>query len=161
MHTDHGRDVHAVKVSNAAPPETPGTRTVTPSSDRAAGGNREPRVLVVDDEALICDVVAAFLRRLGCMPTSATTCAEAVEIFRREHTRIDLVLVDMHMPDDSGLGFFADLKAIDPDVKALLTTGYDLEAYARQAHEAGMDGLLRKPYSMEALAERVEASLSA
>ncbi|MCK6491080.1 MAG: ATP-binding protein, partial [Planctomycetes bacterium] len=84
-----------------------------------AGGTRQQRVLVVDDEAVVRQTVAMALGHLGYQVVLAGDGCEALELFRREHAQIDLVLLDLVMPRMSGRDTFLALRAIAPQVKVL------------------------------------------
>ncbi len=81
---------------------------------------------------------------------------ECVEIFRENPGKIDLVLLDMVMPEMNGHDAFFALKEIDPNVKVLLSSGYVKEEDARDVLNAGAAGFLQKPYRMIELAKRIK-----
>ena len=85
---------------------------------------------------------------------------------RRSHgtahipTETDLVIIDMVMPGKDGQECFKALKAIDPDVRAILSTGYGLDGHAQDALDTGMVGYVQKPYHMEDLVTAVADALA-
>ena len=81
-------------------------------------------ILLVDDEAIIWDVVIDMLQTLGYTVILAEHGRDCVEIFRDNPGKIDLVLLDMVMPEMTGHEAFFELKKIDPNVKVLLQSGY-------------------------------------
>ena len=74
-------------------------------------------------------------------------------IIEREDNRVDLVLLDMVMPDMSGSECFAELRRIRPDSKILLCTGYDRNHAVQELLNQGVAGFLQKPYDLDALGQ--------
>lgn len=109
-------------------------------------------ILLVDDEDMIWDVIIDMLQELGYSVILAGNGLEAVEIYRENPGLIDLVMLDMVMPELDGHGAFFKLKEIDPDVRVLLSSGYVSEDDARDVLDAGAVGFLQKPYRMVDLA---------
>ncbi len=116
-------------------------------------------ILLVDDEGIIWDVVIDMLQGLGYTVILAADGKECVEIYRSNPGGIDLVLLDMVMPEMNGHDAFFALKQIDPKVKVLLQSGYVNEEDARAVLNAGALGFLRKPYRTVDLARRIRDAL--
>jgi CheY-like chemotaxis protein len=114
-------------------------------------------ILLVDDEDMIWDVIIDMLQELGYTVILAANGREAIEIYRANPGQIDLVLLDMVMPEMDGYAAFFELKKIDPKVRVLLSSGYVSEEEARSVLDAGAAGFLRKPYRMVDLARRVRS----
>lgn len=112
-------------------------------------------ILLVDDEDIIWDVVIDMLQDLGYTVILAANGRECVEIYRDNPGQIDLVLLDMVMPEMNGRQAFFALKELDPKVHVLLQSGYVAEEDAREVLDAGARGFLRKPYRMADLARRI------
>ena len=109
-------------------------------------------ILLVDDEGIIWDVVIEMLQTLGYTVVLAANGKDCVEIYQTNRGEIDLILLDMVMPEMNGHDAFFALKEIDPKVNVLLSSGYVEEEDARDVLEAGAKGFLRKPYRMVDLA---------
>jgi CheY-like chemotaxis protein len=116
-------------------------------------------ILLVDDEDMIWDVIIDMLQELGYSVILAGNGLEAVEVYRENPGIIDLVMLDMVMPEMDGHKTFFSLKEIDPDVCVLLSSGYVSEEDARDVLDAGAAGFLQKPYRMVDLARRVRSIL--
>lgn len=114
-------------------------------------------ILLVDDEDTIWDVIIDMLQELRYTVILAANGCEAVEIYRENPGKIDLVLLDMVMPEMDGHQAFFELKKLDPGVRVLLSSGYVSEEDARDVLDAGAAGFLQKPYRMVDLARRVRA----
>ena len=81
-------------------------------------------ILVVDDEELVLDVEVTLLQRIGYNTLMACNSREACQVFKDKYEQIDLVILDMIMPDENGATTYKRLKRINPDVKVLISTGY-------------------------------------
>ena len=112
-------------------------------------------VLLVDDEDGIRMVAGRILQQLGYQVLSAEGGLQALEIYRQERDRIDLVILDMLMPGMGGAETFQKLKGFDPGVRVLLSSGYSLDGEAQQAMAAGARGFIQKPYRLAALSHKV------
>ncbi|MBU4447304.1 MAG: response regulator, partial [Proteobacteria bacterium] len=112
-------------------------------------------VLLVDDEDGIRMVAGRILQQLGYQVLSAENGLRALEIYRQERDRIDLVILDMLMPGMGGAETFQEMKGIDPGVRVLLSSGYSLDGEAQQAMAAGARGFIQKPYRLAVLSHKV------
>jgi signal transduction histidine kinase/ActR/RegA family two-component response regulator len=132
-------------------------KTATSSATPAVGRV----ILVVDDEPLVRRSTQRLLERLGHEVICAESGEEALALFAEHHQRIDLVLLDLVMPGLNGRQTLQQLRRHDPQVRALLTSGYGNEKETRAAIEAGALGLLRKPYGEKELKQAIIRALSA
>jgi two-component system cell cycle sensor histidine kinase/response regulator CckA len=114
----------------------------------------------VDDEAIVLDVTAAMLRRLGYTVLTALSGREAVEIYTEHADRISAVVLDMIMPEMGGGEVFDQLKRINPSVKVLLASGYSMQGQAREIMNRGCDGFLQKPFTLEDISVRIRSLIS-
>jgi len=140
----------------AAPDGVPRAPVVERAAGRAVHGTGT--VLVVDDERAVREAVAAALRALGYRVVSAEDGASAVELFR-EHAEIDLVLLDMVMPGMDGRATYLALRALRPEVRVVLTTGFALNEEAQRILDLGVREFIAKPFSIETLSQIVARSL--
>jgi PAS domain S-box-containing protein len=115
------------------------------------------RVLVVDDEGDVRDLIRDMLVRAGCEVKTCQDGLEAVEHFVQAWREIDVVILDMMLPKMSGRDIFAALRRIDPAVKVLLASGYSLDGEAQALLDQGARGFLEKPFHVSTLLEKVEA----
>ncbi|GAO03254.1 blue-light-activated protein [Anaeromyxobacter sp. PSR-1] len=111
------------------------------------------RVLVADDERGVRETTARLLRRLGYDALPAASLAEALEVQGRG--ALDLALVDLAMPAGDGPETLRALRRAQPELPAVLMTGYGLDARVREALQGGFRGILHKPFSVEELAAEV------
>jgi len=113
-------------------------------------------ILLIDDEEMIISVGCELLEELGYEVLPAMSGREAVEIFQKDHAKIDLVIMDMIMPGMGGGETFDRLKAIRPNVKVLLSSGYSIDGQATKILQRGCDGFIQKPFNMQQLAGKVQ-----
>jgi two-component system, cell cycle sensor histidine kinase and response regulator CckA len=116
-------------------------------------------VLLVDDEELILDIGSKMLQKLGYDVLQAAGGQQAVETYRRHCSAIDLVILDMIMPDMGGGDAYDQIRQIDPDVKVLLSSGYSIDGEAANILQRGCDGFIQKPFSLTELSRKVEVVL--
>lgn len=116
-------------------------------------------ILVVDDETAIVEIAGKILSRLGYKIIIAENGENAVRIYNKKHDRIDVVLLDMVMPDMDGAEVFEKLKRIDKDVVVLLSSGYGLNQQVTAALRNGCQGFVQKPFNIKALSEKLRLIL--
>ena len=116
-------------------------------------------LLLVDDEEMIVEVGTHLLRELGYTVRSARSGQEAVNIYRRDHEKIHMVILDMIMPEMGGGKVFDLLREIRPDVKVLLSSGYSINGKAAEIMAKGCRGFIQKPFTLKQLADKVREVL--
>lgn len=118
---------------------------------------KEGSILVVDDEKLVRDMAGTMLDKLGYRVELAADGHEAVDYYRDHWQSIDLVIVDMIMPTMGGIDCVQALKAINPVVNVIITTGYSQDRLAEDMQREKIDGFLQKPFRMDDLSALVES----
>jgi two-component system cell cycle sensor histidine kinase/response regulator CckA len=116
-------------------------------------------VLLVDDEEMIIDVGSRMLAKLGFEVLTARNGAEAVAVYGKHRDKIDLVMLDMVMPQVSGGEAFDRLREINPDVKVILCSGYSIDGQARVILNRGCNAFIQKPFNLQTLSENIRAVL--
>jgi signal transduction histidine kinase/CheY-like chemotaxis protein/PAS domain-containing protein len=116
-------------------------------------------ILLIDDEPLIRKAASALLKRMGYRVTTAKGGRSGVEAYKNNKDNIDLVILDMIMPDMGGRDTFRELKKINPAVITLLSSGYSIDGEANAILKEGVVGFLQKPYSRKKLRTMVESAL--
>jgi CheY-like chemotaxis protein len=119
----------------------------------------EGTILLVDDEDVIIDVGSEILEVLGYKVSVARSGREAIEIYKEQQNEIDMVILDMIMPEMDGGETFNALKSIDPGVKVILSSGYSQDARSTRMMEQGCYGFIQKPYSVNTLSQKVKEVL--
>ncbi|MBS2038431.1 response regulator [bacterium] len=117
------------------------------------------KILVVDDEELLRDVACKLLKHLGYQVVTCEDGLQACEYYAIHQREVDLVIVDMIMPKVGGAECFRNLKKINPEVRAVLSTGYSLNDTAQQLLDEGMVGFIQKPYQLSQLSEVMAKAL--
>ena len=121
-----------------------------PAATRSAGTGH---VLIIDDEKAVAEAAQAILEFLGYATTIRLSGLEAVAFCQNSKHHVDLVLLDMVMPDMSGSECFAELRRIRPESKILLCTGYDRNHAVQELMNQGVVGFIQKPYDLDELAQ--------
>ncbi len=120
----------------------------------------EGTILLVDDEQIIVDVGVKLLENLGYKVLVARNGEDAVALYREKAGAINLVILDMIMPGMGGGQTFEALKAIDPEVRVILASGYTLDSKAREIMDRGCRDFIQKPFTMLELSQKINAALA-
>jgi two-component system cell cycle sensor histidine kinase/response regulator CckA len=115
-----------------------------------------PTVLLVDDEKIVAQVGAAMLEKMGYEVLVAYDAEAALSVFKKNRDHVGIVLLDMIMPGMGGEEAFLEFKAIDPQVKILLCSGYSIHGGASRIMDLGCDGFIQKPFSIKDLSAKVQ-----
>ena len=115
------------------------------------------KILVIDDDAVVRDVIGEMLASAGYEVVTAATAAEALELFIDEEIR--LVVTDIVMPDMSGLELLEAMRLHRPSLPIVLVTGANTHDNLSEALTRGADGLVAKPFTQTELQEAVEKAL--
>ncbi|HSV74048.1 MAG TPA: GAF domain-containing protein [Chthonomonadales bacterium] len=137
----------------------PATEGVAPeawSPERnVARQSGEATVLLVDDEEPVRMVAHAMLTRLGHTVVQASTADEAVERLREAPHAIDCVLLDLAMPGKDGIAALREMRTLRPDVRVILSSGYNPLEAAHRAGETEVAGVIQKPYRLAELRDEL------
>jgi PAS domain S-box-containing protein len=117
------------------------------------------RILVIDDEAPVREIYTAMLTEIGFEVVCAEDGRKGLDYFREHHAKIDLAIVDLMMPRLGGLECIEGLKIIDPDVPAIVSSGYAMNDEANRVLAAGARAFVQKPFTLEELARTVTSHL--
>ncbi|TNF37877.1 MAG: hybrid sensor histidine kinase/response regulator [Deltaproteobacteria bacterium] len=117
------------------------------------------RVLLVDDEAAICEAVGTSLRELGYRVTALTSPREALALVVADPGRFDVVVSDLSMPGLDGADLTREVKRLRPDLPIILATGYSERMTPQAAEELGAACLLMKPYKRYTLSVALRDAL--
>ena len=118
------------------------------------------RILFIDDEADLVDIARQMLSRLGFMVTATTSASEALELFRSDPTRFDLIITDQTMPEITGFELAREVLRIRPDIPLILSTGFSETISSDEAKAAGIREFIMKPISKRELIEVIHRALS-
>jgi CheY-like chemotaxis protein len=115
-------------------------------------------VLVVEDEEIVRRIAKNALESYGYAVLVAENGQAAINLFRRAADQISAVLLDMTMPVMGGEETLRNLQRIRPDVKVILTSGYNEVDVIRRFTGVPLAGFLQKPYTAEQLARKIKAT---
>ncbi len=116
-------------------------------------------VLLVDDEPMVLEVGTNMLKKLGYTVLEAKGGSEAVKVYKANKDKIDLVILDMIMPDRGGGETYDQMKEIDPTATVLLSSGYSIDGQATEILERGCNGFIQKPFTIKELSGRIREIL--
>jgi two-component system cell cycle sensor histidine kinase/response regulator CckA len=116
-------------------------------------------ILLVDDEKMILDVGRDMLKAMGYEVHTARSGTEAVELYQSQKGSIDLVILDMIMPEMGGGQAYDRMKEINPDLKVLLSSGYSIDGQAHSIMERGCNGFIQKPFKLHELSAKIRETL--
>jgi len=116
-------------------------------------------VLFVDDEDIVIDVGEEILMTLGYKALLARSGKEAIKIYKENKKKIDMVLLDMVMPDMGGGETYDRMKEINPNIKVLLSSGYSIDGQAEEILERGCNGFIQKPFNVKELSDKLREIL--
>jgi PAS domain S-box-containing protein len=116
-------------------------------------------VLLVDDEEVMLNVGKAMLEKLGYNVFIAENGKKAIEIYEKHQSEIQLVIIDMIMPEKSGGETYDVLRKVNPNVKALLSSGYSVNGNATEILSRGCNGFIQKPFNLVELSQKIRKIL--
>jgi len=126
--------------------------------DDVTSQDSKTRILVVDDEQDIVEVLSYLFKRAGYAPVQASNGRSAIEAVLGGN--ISLVILDYMLPDMNGLEVLRELKRIQPDIKIIIITGRATDRVLSDVVEAGANGYIIKPFINDRLLELVRKTLA-
>ncbi len=127
-------------------------RSQMESASKARTWKGQGTFLLVDDEETVRAVGKLMLSRLGYHVLTASDGREALTLFEARRKEIAGVLLDLTMPHMNGEETFVALKAIAPEAKVILSSGYTEQEISQRFADKGIAGFIQKPYQLETLA---------
>ncbi len=139
-------------------------KTPSPLSAAAERNSGPTRILILDDEEAICMLVSSVLDASGFEVTTATSVAIALKSCKEaldEGNPFTLLICDLSLPGDvDGVTALKQLHAIDPNLKAIVSSGYDSDPVMRDFRKSGFCAAMSKPYDIGKLVRTVGLALS-
>jgi signal transduction histidine kinase len=117
-------------------------------------------ILVVDDEPIVREIVANILDEANYKYIFAENGRIGVEVYEKQHTEIDFVMLDMSMPELTGLDAFIKMKSINPNIKAIICSGFNLAEQEEYFKSLGIVGFMEKPFLLVKLTNMIHKVLS-
>ncbi len=136
-----------------------------PASENLHSGEKEQRIkkqkiLIIDDESIIQDLIQDVLHSEGYQILSAQDGKAGLELFRLKANEIGLVILDVILPKLDGQTVFTEIRKIKPGVKVLVISGYSKSNVKEKLIQAGINAFIAKPFSIVHLLETVESLAS-
>ncbi len=163
---NHGGGVHIKSFPEEGTSVTIYLPAHSESASKPLRGNKEVyeksasgTVLVVDDEHIVRDTAYEMLSTIGYKVLLAKDGESGIKVFEENRDSIDLVLLDMVMPNKGGRETFMEIQKINPNVKVLLSSGYSIDGEAQSILNLGVTGFIQKPYTTASLASRIKEAL--
>jgi PAS domain S-box-containing protein len=116
-------------------------------------------ILIVDDEEVVVEVGRRMLESLGYKAIIAENGKKALELVATGKEQIDLVILDLIMPELDGSKVFAELRRLRPEIPVLLASGYSLDGQAREIMDQGCNGFIQKPFGIANLSQAINEIL--
>jgi CheY-like chemotaxis protein len=113
-------------------------------------------ILLVDDEETVRGIGAEMLKELGFDVITASDGSEAVDIFK-SRSDIDVVILDLTMPNMDGEQCFRELRQLAPAVKVIMSSGYNEQEVTQKFIGKGLAGFIQKPYKLSTLQEVIKS----
>ncbi|MFH1496862.1 MAG: response regulator [Verrucomicrobiota bacterium] len=138
----------------------PTTRKELPAAENRAAAATTPwqgsgQVLIIDDEPFVRSVADQIFKKLGFTTTLACDGLEAVEIVRASPAAFRLVLLDLTMPRMDGEETLRNLRALNPGLPVILTSGFNEQSTINRFVGRGIAGFLPKPFTVDMVIEQV------
>jgi len=121
-------------------------------------GLDKPRVLVVDDEEVITTVLSTILESWGFESHAVNNPSEVLRLLEKEE--FDLILLDIRMPEISGLELLERIKGVHPSIPVIMITAVGTAEAAVKALKLGAEGFITKPFDQDEILNSVNAALS-
>jgi signal transduction histidine kinase/ActR/RegA family two-component response regulator/HAMP domain-containing protein len=129
------------------------------TADKAEITRGAATILVIEDEEMLLNMIRSMLEMKGYLVLGAKTGKEALDMAQAFSGDIDLALLDMKLPDMAGAKLYPMIKQARPNLKVIVCTGYSLNGPARKILNAGAQGFIQKPFSLNTLTSKVEEVL--
>ncbi len=134
---------------------TQSPESVLSGGDNLSSWQGSGAVLIVDDEESVRLVAEEMLRRIGFRTLRAASGTEGLKLFRQHADEIDMVLLDLTMPDMDGHEVFEKLREMRHDVKVVLSSGYSEQEAIHRFAGMKLAGFIQKPYQLQMLRDKV------
>ncbi len=116
-------------------------------------------VLLVDDEDMVIEGCKEMLTKMGYNVSIVRNGKDAIEIYKKNQDKIDIVIIDMIMPELSGGETYDRLKEMNPDINVLLSSGHSINGQATEILERGCNGFIQKPFNINVLSMKLREIL--
>lgn len=135
----------------------PGLEEANPKSSDARESTRAKHILFIDDDSSIIEMANKMLEKNHYAVTSFIDGNEALEHFREQPHKFDLIITDLIMPTITGTELASQMSAINPNIPILLTTGFSEKITAATCEQWGISTVINKPFTIHELLTTIES----
>jgi DNA-binding NtrC family response regulator len=121
----------------------------------SANQTANPSILIVDDDTMLLNLLQLVLRQRGFVVYSASSGEEALALYRHHHASTELALLDVCMPGLDGVGTLAELRRVQPGLRACFMSGHTGLYGPDELRASGMLRFFDKPFSIHQLADEL------
>ncbi len=118
---------------------------------------KQPEIIVIDDEASIVKLVLSILKKGGFSADFSTDSLKGLDLIKKKNYQI--VILDLCMPKESGLVILSKIKKINPLIQVIIITGYSSEFSLKACLKAGADEFICKPFEIDDILGAVNRSI--
>ncbi|MBU0673172.1 MAG: response regulator [Proteobacteria bacterium] len=130
-------------------------RSLDTSNNNEEQWRGQGTILLVDDDEIVLEVGKEMIEYLGFTVLTAVHGLEALEVFRRQPAAIDCVILDLTMPQMGGEEALVELRKIRPDIRVIMSSGYNEQEISRHFSEQGTVDFIQKPYQIQMLSTKL------
>jgi len=121
--------------------------------------NEDKLILVIDDEDMLRDVLKEVLEMVGFSALFASSGREGIQLFEENQDRVQLILMDILMPEMSGIETHKEIKALDPDMKFIFMSGFPDKDALSLRELVGDYVFVKKPFSVKEIVSEIRQVL--
>lgn len=126
------------------------TKSSLPNNETAVSLHGK-KVLIVDDEDVVCKMVERMVEHCGGTSVSCSDGLKAVDYYKQYHNIVDVVILDMIMPNMGGAESFYEMRKINPEVSIIITSGFSINDNVQGLLDTGAKGFVQKPFRKDVL----------
>ena len=127
--------------------------------DTANNHNEDKLILVIDDEDMLRDVLKEVLEMVGFSALFASSGRAGIQLFEENRDRVQLILMDILMPEMSGLETHKEIKALDPNMKFIFMSGFPDKDALSLRELVGEYVFVKKPFSVKEIVSQIKQVL--
>ncbi len=122
--------------------------------------NKQKKILLIDDEPQLLDIVKTMLQEMGFSVITASGGKEGLKLFRKHKSQLALIILDFSMPDMTGKEVLEKIANQDQSLPVLIATGYGEEEELAQLKHSGAQHIITKPFTFYQLQKRINEALN-
>lgn len=105
------------------------------------------KILIIDDEPILLKILRKFLQKLEISSETAELGRKGLELFKKEPSAFTYAIIDYNLPELSPKEIITEIRALNPEIKIILSTGYSVEEIKKELQPIKIDGTLQKPFT--------------